>query len=350
MTASHSFLTDSLLSYTPPAGTAATIRNNLRHDLSWQDGQPVTAFDVAFTYNSLIKNGAFQASGLSAIISGITVLSKFQFDINLFTKGPFTELDVGALTVMPGHLWSSCASTWSSFISSTAFPFVVPSGSSGCMDSTSTLVARTFDPTAKGLLIGSGAFECQNTGANAAVAVGTLGSGCSNTNTQSPTSSFTLTRFGCSLTSSGTTCVPSASAPTLLYNHAASDLALYIWSGMTGNAVSDFNNLSTAISCEGAPVPTGPCAQWQQGIGNPNADGVTSGVVGLAQDAIFRRYYTVDWVSPVAFPPSSGTMANIDVFPPVLYEGANTLSPAPVTGHACTTLGSTFNSGAGYNC
>ncbi len=119
---------------------------------------------------------------------------------------------------------------------------------------------------------------------------------------------------------------------------------------MTGNAVSDFNNLSTAISCEGAPVPTGPCAQWQQGIGNPNADGVTTGVVGLAQDAIFRRYYTVDWVSPVAFPPSSGTMANIDVFPPVLYEGANTLSPAPVTGHACTTSGNTFNNGAGYNC
>ncbi len=64
---------------------------------------------------------------------------------------------------------------------------------------------------------------------------------------------------------------------------------------MSGNIVSDFNTLSIEVSCEGAPVPTAACAQWQQGIGNPNGDGVTQGVVGLAQDAIFRRFYSVDW-------------------------------------------------------
>ncbi len=96
MTISHTFQSNGQLSYTPPAGTTVTLHNTLKHDDFWQDGPQVTAFDVAFTYNTLIKNGAFQASGLSAIISGITVLSKFQFDINLFAQGPFTQ--VAALT------------------------------------------------------------------------------------------------------------------------------------------------------------------------------------------------------------------------------------------------------------
>ena len=349
MTLKHSFLTNSQLTYAPPSGTTMTIHNSLRHDLFWQDGQQVTAYDVAFTYISMMAIGS-PIQFPSSLISGITVLSKFQFDINLYSPGPFTEPTVGSVAIMPGHLWSSCASTWSNFILGQTLPFSVLPSSGGCWDTTTTMASASFDPIASGVLIGSGAWTCQNTGANTARLVGALGTGCSNTNTQSPSGSLTLTRFGCSLTSPGTTCFPPASAPTLLYSRAASDLALYIWSGMTGNAVGDFNNLSAAISCEGAPVGTAACVQWQQGIGNPSGDGVTSGVVGLTQDAIFRRYYSVDWVAPVAFPPSSATMANIDAFPPVLYEGALTLSPAPVTNHPCTTSGNTFNNGAGYNC
>jgi extracellular solute-binding protein (family 5) len=345
MTLNHNLLTNSQLTYAPPSGTTTTIRNNLRHDLFWQDGQQVTAYDVAFTYISMIAIGSPIQFPLS-LISGITILSKYSFDINLYSPGPFTESNVGSVTIIPGHLWSSCASTWSSFIAGQTLPSSVLPSSGGCWDTTTTMASPSFDPISSGVLIGSGAFECQNTGANTAKPVGDLGTGCSNTNTQNPTGSFTLTRFGCSLTSVGTSCVSPASAPMLLYNRAASDLALYIWSGMTGNSVSDFNTLSTAISCEGAPVGTAACVQWQQGIGNPNGDGVTSGVIGLLQDAIFRRYYTVGWTSPYSWTSLTG----IEAFPPVMYEGSATLNPAPVSGHPCNTAGSTFNNGAGYNC
>jgi len=210
MTKSHSFVANGSLGYTPPAGTTVTLRAVLRNDIFFHNGQKVTASDVAFSYMSTLLNGAFQAATITGLMTGVTVLSSTNFDINLKAKGPFTELTVGGITIFPGSLWynptSGCPASWSAILS-TPTPVIYPSVASSCLNTTSKLSGNTEDTIADGILVGSGPWACQNTGANAGVPVGTVGTGCSNTNTSSPTVSFTLTRFGCTLGTGGTTCV-----------------------------------------------------------------------------------------------------------------------------------------------
>src|SRR5438132_999092 len=93
------------LSYTPPAGTVLTYRMILLPGLSWQDGRQVTGFDVAFSYLSLLANGAPQSSGASPL-SGITVLGPRQFDLHVNSAGTSTELQLTGLTILPARYWT----------------------------------------------------------------------------------------------------------------------------------------------------------------------------------------------------------------------------------------------------
>src|SRR5438132_3959683 len=123
MTTSHSFLcypggpacTSTTLGYgnsTYFANTAADLRLTLNRSNHWQDSGPVTAWDVKYSYINLNATGAFQATSLSNV-AHINVLDEFTVDLNLKAKGPFTELFLGGITIMPGHIWSACgASTW----------------------------------------------------------------------------------------------------------------------------------------------------------------------------------------------------------------------------------------------
>ena len=89
----------------------------------------------------------------------------------------------------------------------------------------------------------------------------------------------------------------------------------------------DFVNFSQIASCFGQPINlTGPCGHWQQGIGNPG----TGMVVGVSQVAIVNRFFGVNWVAPFNWQTSPPT--GIAPFPPILYEGSTTLSPASVVG------------------
>src|SRR5207247_10441607 len=49
--------------YTPPPHTLTTYHFTLRNDVYFQDGRPVTAYDVAFSYLSMVGSGAFLGSG-----------------------------------------------------------------------------------------------------------------------------------------------------------------------------------------------------------------------------------------------------------------------------------------------
>src|SRR5947208_3337479 len=131
MTTSHSFLcyvggpmcTSAILGYgnsTYFAHTTADLRLTLNRANHWQDGGPVTAWDVKYSFMNLNATGAFQATAL-ANVAHINVLDEFTLDLNLKTRGPFTELFIGGITtfpgvtIIPGHVWSACsASTWNS--------------------------------------------------------------------------------------------------------------------------------------------------------------------------------------------------------------------------------------------
>ncbi|OLD35695.1 MAG: hypothetical protein AUI50_00875 [Crenarchaeota archaeon 13_1_40CM_2_52_14] len=341
MTVSTSQLPPSGLAYVPPTGTVATFRFSLRQDIFWQTGQKVTAWDLAFSYVALKATGASLGSGL-APITGMKVISPSQVDVNVNQVGLFTKLYVGSTIVFPGRIWSSCgASTWDAGANNQNFaaanaaltPCIGPNvSSSGVVLPTASAVDTakiqpSYDPLAAGTLVGSGPWVC----------VGPpVGTACATSpGIQAPAGgSYFLQRYGL-----GT--IPGATLNT--YFRSSGNLALWAWSGDTGNFPNDFLEFSIASSCFGRmPVPTG-CARWSMGIGNPTGSSGSPAPIGLTQMSIIQRFVGVNWVAPYDWrmsPPQ-----NIAIFPPVLYEGSISLNPSTVTG--CTIP---FNSGGGYDC
>ena len=317
MTTSHSFLcypggpacTSTTLGYgnsTYFANTAADLRLSLNRGNHWQDAGPVTAWDVKYSYINLNATGAFQATSLSNV-AHINVLDEFTVDLNLKAKGPFTELFLGGVTIMPGHIWSACgASTWNSGVTGkeisgtniVSAPETACIGAFGAPNIVTVGGTRadspTFDPVTNNFLIGSSAFTCQSIGGAGHPAVGTLGGGCSIDNTQAPAfglGDFTLTRTGCTLTGTGTTCgIAGASTD---YFRSSGSLAKYIWSGVIGSGSADFSKVLTVNSCHSSS-PSANCPHWAQGIGN--AGGTGTNAVGLSQRLAVNSLKGISWI------------------------------------------------------
>jgi len=316
MTTSHSFLcypggpacTATNLGYgnsTYFAGTTADLRLTLNRSNHWHDGGPVTAWDVKYSFIDLNATGSFQATSLASI-AHINVLDEFTVDLNLKAKGPFTELFLGGITIMPGHVWSGCgASTWNSGVLGknlvgTSIVAAAEDNCVGAFGSPNVAVVNgvpadspAFDPIANNFLIGSGPYTCQSIGGTGHPAVGTLGGGCSIDNTQAPAfglGDFTLTRTGCTLTGTGTTCGIAGSSSD--YFRSSGALAKYIWSGDIGSG-GDFNRLLTVNSCH-STNPSANCPHWAQGIGNPGGTGTNP--VGLSQRAIVNSLRSISWI------------------------------------------------------
>lgn len=349
MTIRQFLMPNSQLTYVPPNGTISSFRFTLRSDLFFQDSRRVTAFDVAFSYLSLLANGAFQGSGLSAV-TGITILNTLQFDININNLGPFTLPSVTSSTIIPGHYWSSAGGTpWDNGVTSCSkamsncYPAQyslgpVPSGGGpapvvcnsaySCLFPAANLNAdpsktsATFDPLASGILIGSGPWECQSS-------TGVVGSGCSSSGTQSPPigGSLTLTRFGKGY--------PPGSTVSNAYFRSSGNVALWIYSGDNGDFVHDFINLQMVSLCYGLPAQplgsTSGCGHYQQGIG-ANGGPIP---ISLVQISIVARFVAVPWVAGTylqAFDWFTAPPTGIAPPPPKLFEGGSTLNPAAVAG------------------
>jgi hypothetical protein len=294
------------LTYAPPGGpctvptgtcTVTTYRFTLIPGLTFQDGTPVTSFDVAFSYLSLLGTGAFQSGGASNVI-GITILGPHQFDLNLNAVGPTTLVGITGLAVFPGKLWTNAASAWTTGIStctgsgaSSCYPVQYglagtpaaptcalagcPSFAASNMNWDPAKIAPSYDPLSSGTLVGSSAWQC-----NATPPVG--GPNCSSNHTQVPglSGSFTL-----------------SANPS--YVHSASNLAFWVWASNgspTGPstltysfASACFNAVGTPVGTSGAPssYSTGgsstaqACSHWQEGIGGPSGT-VAAGTTGTA--------------------------------------------------------------------
>jgi hypothetical protein len=177
--------------------------------------------------------------------------------------------------------------------------------------------------------VGSGPWMC---GSGSSIG----GPGCSSSSQQTNPAggSYFLQRYGL-----GT--APGASLNT--YFRSSGNLALWAWTGNTGNFPSDFLGFSVASLCFGkTPVPTS-CARWSMGIGNPTGSSSSPAPIGLTQISIILRFVGVNWVAPYDWVNSAPQ--NIAAFPPVLYEGSATLNPMRLAG--CLVP---FNNGGGYDC
>jgi ABC-type transport system substrate-binding protein len=359
------------LTYTPPPGTVATYQFQLRNDIYFQDGTKVTSMDVAFSYLSLLISGSFLSSGLQSM-TGITVKNTNSLDVNLNSNGPFTLYSIVSPPILPGRYWTSAGNltTWDANIqacgNSCHGQYIPASVSVTCastcslpatfMDPAKRKTAPSYDPTCPsnrvnsygvctipGILIGSGPWECVS-------ATGELGMSCSTTGLSDPPSgdAYTLARFGLGNQ-------PGASL-TGSYFRSSGNLALSIWTGDVGDFTHDFLNFGALSACFGKPVTGGTtgCGHWQQGIGNSGSSCPCP--VGSVQAGLVSRFAGVNWVGPYNWfgyyvgstyvPPTPPP--NLVSFPPVLYEGTSTLSPAVVAG--CSPSVPNYPNGGGYDC
>ena len=342
MTISAVQKSNSSLTYAAPPHTLTTYSFTLRNDLYFQDGRAVTAYDVAFSYLSMVGTGAFLGTGATSM-TGITVLSPHQFDIGVNSLGVFNLGDLTGLPIVSGRYWTSAGSSvWDSVVKACltgagcGSPQFTPSGLTpvcifGCgtvtpslMTIASSQVVASYDPLANNALVGSGPWEC------APVTTSGNQTTCSSTGAQNPGVGgvYELTRFGNGL-------APGSSVQGI-YFRSSGDLALSIWSGMTGGS-GDFTNFTVVAACDGLPVTTtGACAHFQQGIGAP----LGGGSVGSIQIGIVARFYGVNWVAPFSWTSLTG----IGSITPVLYEGSATINPASTAG--CSSAYPT----GGYDC
>jgi ABC-type transport system substrate-binding protein len=326
LTISTQELSNTQLNYIPPGctsqtvcgagGTVDTFRFTLRNDVFFHDNRKVTAWDAQFSFASGFSNGAFFYSGLAPMVcttpgncaDGVTVLSPTQFDVHVSQHGPFTQLFLAENWIIPGRYWSAnCAgSAWDSAVAAGNVP-------ASCM--TTNLANSGEDALASGILVGSGPFKCASP------------STCSSTSSQTvpPGGTYTLTRFGIGH--------PPGSSVTDSYFRSSGALALYLWSGNTGDPTGDSINFSRVAACFGQAVGTTGCAHWQKGLGNPG----TGTVIGGIQASIVLRFVFVNFVSP--FNAATSPPQGMVTFPPAtLYEGSATLNNCvvdPTNGYDC---------------
>ncbi|HEY0936355.1 MAG TPA: ABC transporter substrate-binding protein [Trebonia sp.] len=82
-----------------------SITFQLRHGVKWNDGQPFTSADVAYTFNLEKSNPALDNYGLP--ITGATASGPYTVTIS-FAKPVYTDLYyiAGKVSMLPQHIWS----------------------------------------------------------------------------------------------------------------------------------------------------------------------------------------------------------------------------------------------------
>jgi hypothetical protein len=138
-TTSHSSTFDSATSVT-------TQTWHLRNDLKFQDGNSVTANDVAYTIISYrnVPSQAFESITAAVLTAIGTDCGPGQpcktLQVKLQGQSPFFELNIGTLPIIEKSLWAPVCGD-------------PPSPASQCAN-------LAFDPMAAGIMVGSGPWTC----------------------------------------------------------------------------------------------------------------------------------------------------------------------------------------------
>jgi peptide/nickel transport system substrate-binding protein len=79
----------------------------LRSGVKWSDGQPLTAKDVAYTFNR-IKNGTYEQTNYGSYVANITsVTAKDDTTVVMTTTGPSPIMLRLAVPILPEHIWKN---------------------------------------------------------------------------------------------------------------------------------------------------------------------------------------------------------------------------------------------------
>lgn len=81
---------------------------NLREEARFHDGQPITAFDVAFSYRTLVKDGHPQYRTSLQEVKRVDILNRHRIRFVLKrANNPLLILRLGELPVLPQHYWKN---------------------------------------------------------------------------------------------------------------------------------------------------------------------------------------------------------------------------------------------------
>jgi peptide/nickel transport system substrate-binding protein len=76
----------------------------IRQGVKWQDGEPLTAKDVAFTYNYIVKNDLQTLAIYTGGITGAVATDDYTVDIT--TDKPKSNMLAMVVPIIPEHIWS----------------------------------------------------------------------------------------------------------------------------------------------------------------------------------------------------------------------------------------------------
>ncbi len=79
---------------------------HIREGVDWSDGEPLTAEDIAFTYNRILDGGPESASWISYLTSVDTITAPDERTVVLELSEPNAVLPLLPMPILPEHVWS----------------------------------------------------------------------------------------------------------------------------------------------------------------------------------------------------------------------------------------------------
>ena len=100
----------------------------IQDGLKWTDGQPITANDIAWTFNLVMKNPTAGTANGSLVANFATVTAPDATTLVITTKKPqsnmlYVSIPVSGIPIVPEHIWQSHVSGLGKFLNNT-FPIV----------------------------------------------------------------------------------------------------------------------------------------------------------------------------------------------------------------------------------
>jgi peptide/nickel transport system substrate-binding protein len=84
-----------------------TVTFTIRDGVKWNDGQPMTAADVLFTFNYLKQNPAVDINSIWSVISSVSQQGSDEIVVNFKTAAvPYLFYIAEQMPVLPQHIWS----------------------------------------------------------------------------------------------------------------------------------------------------------------------------------------------------------------------------------------------------
>jgi hypothetical protein len=272
----------------------------LRQDLRWQDGVPVTASDVKFSWLNFRDSAPTTVGGsYPGLLKDIVVLDNTHLDIQWFGQSISYPVFMENF-IIPQHLWDSGDNFYGQGV--------------GHVDPAKAV--NTFDPLTSGILVGSGPFACISVFASDS---GKVGTGCASNSDGS--------RAGQNLGPGATALLqafdfvkqPGAADPFLQFQRTYDNtwgtgtgvaaesglLQEFKYADSNKDAQITVSDLASVASCFGASAPTTACpaAQynyWLQNGFHPSSTGTISSEVTVVAAHLDDTY-----VAPFAWDPTS---------------------------------------------